>query len=105
EEAVVRRLLGQCTLANGKCDAAEGHLRSTLALQTELGTALEAARTRLALAQALGRGTEGTKVPAEALVLLAEARAGFAASGATLDLAQAEDLAAAWAAHQCMDQR
>ena len=36
----------RCALARGRHTVAEGHLRTALAWQTELGAALEAARTR-----------------------------------------------------------
>jgi hypothetical protein len=60
---------------------------------TEKGMALEAARTRLALAEALVRASSGD-IPAEARTLLAEAKAQFAASGAARDLVEAERLEA-----------
>jgi hypothetical protein len=97
EKAWAQHLLGRFALARGMLTEAEPHLRAALALQTEIGSALEAARTRVALTEALvakvGRGT----IPAEARELLAAAQAQFATSGATLDLAEAEQVAAAWA--------
>ncbi len=59
DEALARRLRGQCALARGDDAAAEGDLRTALALQTEMGAALEGARTRLALAVLLLRGAAG----------------------------------------------
>jgi tetratricopeptide (TPR) repeat protein len=93
EEALARRLLGQCALAGGRVSEAEGELGRSLALLTEKGMVLEAARTRLALAEVLVRASSGG-IPAEARLLLAEARAQFAASGAARDLAEAERLEA-----------
>jgi tetratricopeptide (TPR) repeat protein len=95
DEAVARRLLGRCALGEGRAGEAEHHLRAALAMQTAMGAALEAARTRLALARALavaGSGVSGD----EARALAVEARAQCAASGAALDLAQAEQLVAEW---------
>ena len=94
--ALARRLLGQCALAQGVHASAEAHLRASLALLTEMGTALEAARTRLALAEALAAQAYDGPVPDESRALLAEAQAQFATSGAAPDLAQAEQIAAAW---------
>jgi hypothetical protein len=96
EEAVAWRLLGQCALAQGCPGDAEAHLRASLALLTEIGAALEAARTRLTLAAALVMAAQSPRIPEEARTLLAEAQAQFITSGAALDLAQAEQIAAAW---------
>jgi tetratricopeptide (TPR) repeat protein len=52
EEALAARLLGQWALAQDKVAEAEAHLRAALALQEVMGTALEAARTRVVLAAA-----------------------------------------------------
>jgi tetratricopeptide (TPR) repeat protein len=97
DEAVARRLLGQCALAMGRPGDAEVHLRRALERQMELDAALEAARTRLVLTEALvaASGT-ATSVCAEAWTLTAEAQAQFAASGAALDLAAAARMVAAW---------
>jgi len=94
EDAQARRLLGECARVEGDLVAAEIHLRAALALETSAGAMLEAARTRLALAKALGRGGHR---PGEALALLHEARARFAAAGAMDDLVRAERVAAEWA--------
>jgi tetratricopeptide (TPR) repeat protein len=94
EEALARRLQGQCALAAGHAEAAEAQLRAALALQDTMGAALEAARTRLALAEVLGAGTG--PLPAEPRALLAGAHAQFVRSGAALDLAEAERLTAVW---------
>jgi tetratricopeptide (TPR) repeat protein len=91
EEGVAQRLVGQCALAHRDLATATAHLHASLALLTEMGAALEAARTRLALAEVLA-GESGGDIPAEARTLLAEARAQFAASGAALDLAEADRL-------------
>jgi hypothetical protein len=53
-------------------------------------------RARLVLAETLVVGATSGVVAVEARVLLEEARDQFAASGAALDLARAERLAAAW---------
>jgi tetratricopeptide (TPR) repeat protein len=97
QEAVARRLAGQGALAGSDLASAATHLRAALAMQTGMGTALEAARTRLILAGVLWRRTEGRVIPEEAQTLLVEACATFVRSGAALDLAQAEQLAEAWA--------
>jgi hypothetical protein len=85
------RLLGVCSLRSGAPGEALPHLRAALALQLELGAALEAARTRLWLAQALAAG--GGTFPDEARTLLTDARAQFSRSGASVDLAEAERVA------------
>jgi hypothetical protein len=90
EEALARRLLGQCALAGRDVATAETQLRSAVDLLTAGEMALEAARTRRVLARALIAGSQGEAGPAEARALLAAARAGFVACGAALDLAQAE---------------
>jgi hypothetical protein len=97
DEALARRLRGQCALARGDNPVAESDLRTALALQTEIGADLEGARTRLALAVMLIHGVVWETTTEEAQALLAAARSQFAASGAQLDLARAEQLAAAWA--------
>ncbi len=96
EEGVARRLLGQCALARGAFSDAEAHLRAALNILAEMGAALEAARTRVVLAQALAVQAGHGLVPDEARALLAEATDQCAISGATLDLAQAEQLSALW---------
>jgi hypothetical protein len=96
EEALARRLLAACALAGGDRACAEAHLRTALAMQMEMGAALEAARPRLALAEAVVAGAQARHIPEEARTLLAEARAGFAACGAAGDVARAEQVAAAW---------
>jgi hypothetical protein len=95
ERSLAWRLEGQCALAGGRLVEAEGHLRTALALQEETGAALEAARTRLVLAETLVAQAGQSGVPDEARVLLAAARTQFATSGAALDLARAEQLAVA----------
>jgi tetratricopeptide (TPR) repeat protein len=97
EEALARRLVGRCALAEGAPGAAIAHLHAALALQVERGAALEAGRTRLVLAEALVHLAGDGCLPAEAFTLVTEARTQFAASGATLDLAQLEQLATTWA--------
>jgi hypothetical protein len=94
EEALARRLLGQCALAGGSPAAAAVHLRAALEMLDAIGARLEAARTRRALAETLlvaaGARSE------EARQLIADAQVQFASSGASLDLAEAEPLIAAW---------
>ncbi len=92
ETALASRLLGQCALASNHPRRAETHLRSALGQLTEIGAALEAARTRLVLAGALMSGAGERDIPEEARMLLREARDQFAASGAVLDLAHHERL-------------
>jgi tetratricopeptide (TPR) repeat protein len=87
EEAQARRLLGQCALAGGAPAEAEVHLRASLAMLGAMGARLEAARTRRALAETLL--AEAGTISEEAQQLIAEARAQFASSGASLDLAEA----------------
>jgi hypothetical protein len=95
-EALAWRLRGQCALARGAPTDAEPYLRLALATQSELGAALEAARTRLVLAEALAAGADTSGIRDEARALLAEACTQFAMNGAAPDLARAERLAAAW---------
>jgi hypothetical protein len=64
------------------------HLRAALALQEELGTPLEAARIRVALAAALAAGASEDGMPADVRRLFSAARAQFTTSGAALDLAR-----------------
>jgi hypothetical protein len=87
EEALARRLLGQCALAGGAPAEAEVHLRAALEMLDAMGARLEAARTRRALAETL-LAEVGTNSE-EAQQLIAGARVQFASSGASLDLAQA----------------
>ncbi len=96
EEALVTMLEGRCAHVAGRVADAEERLRAALASQTALGLALDAARTGVALAATLLAGSGSADASAEALLLLAQARTQFAASGALLDLAQAEQLAARW---------
>jgi tetratricopeptide (TPR) repeat protein len=98
-EAQGRRAQGQCALLRGDPAQAETHLRAALALFDEMDAALEGARTRRALAEALIAGHSEGGMPQEGHTLLAQAQAQFATSGAALDLAKAEHLAAVWAAH------
>ena len=95
QEAQAHRLLGQLTLGSHPADAV-AHLRTALEFQVAMGANLEAARTRLLLAQAMeaGAGTESNST--EARALLAEARTQFIASGAGLDLAQVDQMVAGW---------
>jgi hypothetical protein len=95
-EAQAQYLLGQCALTQGAPTEAVAHLRSALALQDAAGVALEGARTRRALAEALVAQTGGAPAAEEARAALAEAQAQFAASGAILDLARARQLTASW---------
>jgi tetratricopeptide (TPR) repeat protein/transcriptional regulator with XRE-family HTH domain len=96
EEAEARRALAQCALVGGAPADAEEHVRAALSSQLEMSAALEAARTRVVLAQVLVARTAGGPTPDEARRLLAEAVAQFAASGAVLDLTRAEHVAATW---------
>jgi tetratricopeptide (TPR) repeat protein len=96
-QGLLQRLMGVCAVAQGDAAAAENHLRRALALQLEGGMALEAARTRLHLAEVLARASSG-EGPAEARTLLAEAKAQFAASTAARDLAEAARLETLWSA-------
>ncbi len=95
EHALALRVLGQCALARRDPASAESLLRAALERQMAIGAALEAARTRLALAQALMAQAEPTAIPVEAQTLLGVARAQFAMSGVTQDLAQTEHLTTA----------
>jgi hypothetical protein len=61
-----------------------------------MGAALEAARTRLVLAEALVARAGGGSISEEARTLLAEAQVQFITSGAARDLAQAQQVAATW---------
>jgi hypothetical protein len=97
EEALALHTLARCARARGDLSEAETHLRRALVIQGEFGFALDAARTRLALAEVLVAGAGARAVPQEALALVAGARAQCAASGAARDVAHAEQLAAAWA--------
>jgi tetratricopeptide (TPR) repeat protein len=96
DAARARCLLGRCALAQSEYAAATSHLRAALEVQVEIGTALEAARTRMALAEGLVAGIGSGEILAEARMLLAAARAQFAASEAVLDLARADHLSTAW---------
>ena len=96
EEAMTRRLLGQCALIRGGAAEAETHLRQALALQTQMGVALEAARTRLVLAEVLVAGAGRARIPEEVRTLSEHAQAQFAARGAALDLARAGQVTALW---------
>jgi transcriptional regulator with XRE-family HTH domain len=96
EEALARRLLGRCALLRGATTEVQSHLRAALAIQMDRRAALEAARTRLALAEALVAGAGIGHIPAEARTLLREAQAQFATSGAALDEVYAERLTAQW---------
>src|SRR5439155_1711894 len=82
----------RCALAAGRREEAEGHLRAVLALQTAMGIPLAAARTRLALAETLGASADPGTIPQETRTLLADRQAQFAAIGALLDVARAEEL-------------
>jgi tetratricopeptide (TPR) repeat protein len=93
EEAVARRLLGRCALRRGAPGEAETHLRAALVVATEARAALDVARIRLALAEAVLADGAGPTAMDAARALLAEARAQFAATGAALDLAEAERVA------------
>ena len=96
EEALARRLLGQCAQARGAYAESEVHLRAALALLTEMGAALEVARTRALLAETLAAQADGEPIPAEARALPSEALVQFTASRAALDLARAEQMAVSW---------
>ncbi len=101
-DAMAQRLLGQCALARGDYGEAEGYLRAALVLQIKDGARLEAARTRLALAQMYARATPwggggaANDTPVLALELLTEARTSFVASRAALDVAAADAIAQDW---------
>jgi len=88
--------VGQSALARGTFAEAEDQLRASLGLLDEMGAALEAARTRLALDETLVASAGTADVPHEARTLLAEAHAQFVASGATLDQARSDQLATVW---------
>jgi hypothetical protein len=90
-----RRCWWQGARAAGDGRAAGAHLRAALVQQEEIGAAMEAARTRLALAETLMAGADAGTRSAEAKGLLVEAQAQFASSGAALNLAQAQALAEA----------
>lgn len=96
EAAQAQRLLGQCALAGGAFADATPHFRAALDVLIEISAALEADRTRLALAEALetdaamGHRSDGSD---EVSTLLAQARTGFATRGAAWDLARAEQIA------------
>jgi tetratricopeptide (TPR) repeat protein/transcriptional regulator with XRE-family HTH domain len=94
-----QRVLGVCALRLGAHAEAQTQLRVALALHLEVGATLEAARTRLLLAEALAAGMQDGSIPAEARALLAEAEAQFAKSGADVDLAQSGQVAARWVSH------
>ena len=94
-EALARRVLGQCALAADHPSEAEALLRAALALQMDAGLALEVARTRLVLADALVTGAQGT-IPDEARTLLADALAQFSASGAQRDMLLGQQVDADW---------
>jgi tetratricopeptide (TPR) repeat protein len=96
EEALAHRVLAQCAGARGLAIEAEARLRTALALLSERGIALEAARTALLLAETLAAGRDNGTVPDEARTLLTEAQAQFASSGAALDLERARQLHAVW---------
>jgi hypothetical protein len=96
-EALAWRLVGQCANACSDAAEAEAQLRAALAIQVDLGAALEAARTRLALAHTLLAGTGNGSIPDEAQVLVAEAQTRFLGSGCAGDLAQAQWLLSTWA--------
>lgn len=81
-------------------NAALTHLHRALDAHIAMDAAVEVARTRLVLAEALASGAEHrSTLPEDARALLAEAHAGFVACGALLDLSQAERVAVAWKSH------
>jgi tetratricopeptide (TPR) repeat protein len=104
EETLARRLLGQCSIVGGSFSEAERHLRTALTAQIALGAGLEAARTRLILAEALVGAGGGVPVPDDARTLLAEALTQFTVSGALLDVVQATEAAAEWGVTLSPDQ-
>src|SRR5205807_2639757 len=94
-----RHLARRCGAIDVDALAALGLVRARLhGLTTGVRrrAALEAARTHLALAATLVARADHGNIPEEARTLLAKAQAQFSTSGAALDLAQAEQLAAAW---------
>jgi tetratricopeptide (TPR) repeat protein/transcriptional regulator with XRE-family HTH domain len=101
EEALAWALLGQCSMRGGMLVEARSQLRRALGLQTETGLVLDAGDTRVEMAKALLAGADDARARDEAHALLAEARAQFATSGATLHLTMLERLAAAWDMVMC----
>jgi tetratricopeptide (TPR) repeat protein/transcriptional regulator with XRE-family HTH domain len=98
EEALAHRLVARCWLLRHDFVEAETHLQAALAIQTEMGAVLEAARTRLVLAETL-HGSEGAGYTAkEALRLIAQARESFLATGAQWDLSDSKNIVTAWEA-------
>lgn len=95
-QSLAQRCLGVCARRQGAHAAALAHLRAALAVQLELSAALEAARTRLALAETLVATARPADAPPEARMLLAEAQAQFASSRATRDVALADQMTRAW---------
>src|SRR5207249_3885253 len=71
-EAVARRHRARCLLGAGRTAEATAELRHALLRQVAMGTALEAARTRLVLAEALTAGANTGGIPQEARAVLAE---------------------------------
>jgi tetratricopeptide (TPR) repeat protein len=96
EAALARRLLGRCSQARGANDEAEGQVRAALVAMAEMAAALEVARTRMVLVEMLVAQAGDGPIPEEARCLLDEALAQFIASGARLDLADAERKSATW---------
>ena len=96
EEALARRLRGQWLIAHGDRAGGEAELRRALALLTEMGATLEAARTALALA-ALPGAEDDVPWSAERRTLLEQAQATIIACGATWDQDRARRLQAQWA--------
>jgi tetratricopeptide (TPR) repeat protein len=97
EEALARRLVGQCDTAEGDLAQAEAQFRHALALLTGMGATLETARTCLALASLLGTAG-GVSRQDEREALFAQAWAVVVASGAAWDRDQAQRIQAHWAA-------
>jgi hypothetical protein len=85
EEALARRLLGQCAQADGNLTEAEEQLRQALAIFEEIGALLERDRTQLALAGALTARPTSAAASEEANRLRAAADASIAARAADSD--------------------
>jgi hypothetical protein len=96
EMALARRLLGRCALARSLSIESLAHLDAALAMQTEMGAELEAARTRMTIVEATTAAAQQSSIPPEAPKLLAQAREAFLSAGAAHDLREAKRLAVSW---------
>ena len=72
EEAIAQRLLGYCALAGARYHEAVTHLRASWRLCRELQAEIEAARSAVALAEALRRASDASEGDREATVDEAE---------------------------------